>query len=182
MKLPKWDILKTNFPAKSAKEVFQAIGGKVLYNHQIGVFSNACSSRISVALNASGKEHELPFFRAEWPKGKVQAQVSSGADGKWYIFRVKMLIKYLTEKYDKPEEYLPEEYLQKIVGRKGIIVFEVKGWSDATGHADLWDGSACLWHGYDDVAHKVLFWEAEADKAEQTQAAAQTAPPQGGAQ
>ncbi|WP_417914654.1 type VI secretion system amidase effector protein Tae4 [Candidatus Electronema sp. JM] len=182
MKLPKWDILKANFPAKPAGEVFQAIGGKVLYNYQIGVFSNACSSRISAALNASGKEYEIPFFKEEWPKGKVQAQVSSGADGKWYIFRVKMLVKHLTTRYGKPEEYLPEEHLQKIAGRKGIIVFEVKGWADATGHADLWDGTACLWHGYDEVANKVLFWEAEADKAEQTQTAAQAAVPQGSAQ
>ena len=26
--------------------------------------------------------------------------------------------------------------------KKGIIVFVVPGWSGATGHADLWDGSA----------------------------------------
>lgn len=171
MKLPPWDILQTKFPAKSAEEVFQEIGGRVFYNYQIGVFKNACSIRVSVALNESGKEHELPFFRAEWPQGRMQAQVSSGANRKWYIFRVRMLIKYLTEKYGKPEEHLPSEYLQKIAGRKGIIIFEVRGWSDATGHADLWDGSACLWQGYDDVSHRILFWEAEADRIARTQAA-----------
>jgi len=163
MPLPKWETLKAHFPALPAGEVFQAIGGKVLYNYQIGVFSNACSTRVSAALNESGKEHEIPFFRAEWPKGKMQAQVSSGANKKWYIFRVKMLVRYLAKRYGQPEEFLPSEYEEKISCRKGIIVFEVKGWEDATGHADLWDGSACLWHGYDDLAHNMLFWEAESE-------------------
>jgi hypothetical protein len=167
MSLPDWNILKANFPAKPAGDVFQAIGGKVLHNYQIGVFSNACSTRVSAALNESGKIHEIPFFKDTGITGTPQAQVSSGANKKWYIFRVKMLIKYLTQRYGKPEEFLPEEYQQKIACRKGIIVFEVKGWSDATGHADLWDGSACLWHGYDDVAHKILFWEAKDQDAGQ---------------
>ncbi|WP_308412787.1 T6SS effector amidase Tae4 family protein, partial [Vibrio parahaemolyticus] len=59
------------------------------------------------------------------------------------MFRVKILIKYLSEKYFSPEELTPEEHLEKIKGRKGIIVYQVDGWSDATGHADLWDGNKC---------------------------------------
>ncbi|MGR0481960.1 MAG: type VI secretion system amidase effector protein Tae4 [Candidatus Electronema sp. V4] len=173
MKLPPWNILQANFPAKPAGEVFQAIGGKMLYNYQIGVFSNACSTRISAAFNESGKEHEVPFFKDTGITGKLQAQVSSGANKKWYIFRVKMLVKHLTERYGEPEAFSPSAYLDKITGRKGIIVFEVKGWSDATGHADLWDGAACLWHGYDSVAEKILFWEAASDEAAQSQTAAQ---------
>lgn len=144
-----------------ADQVFQAIGGKVLHNYQIGVFSNACSTRVSVALNASGKEHEIPFFKDSGVTGKPEAQVSSGANKKWYIFRVKMLVKHLTERYGKPEEFIPEDYQKKLAGKTGIIVFEVKGWSDATGHADLWDGTVCLWHGYEELAQKILFWPAE---------------------
>ena len=52
-----------------------------------------------------------------------------------------MLIKYLKLKYGNPDELMPSEYKEKLKGRKGIIVFEVSGWSDATGHADLWDGN-----------------------------------------
>jgi hypothetical protein len=170
MKLPNWDILKANFPALPAEQVFQAVGGKVLHNYQIGTFSNACSTRVSAALNASGKEHEIPFFKDSSVTGKAEAQVSSGADKKWYIFRVRMLVKYLTGRYGKPEEFLPTEYAQKLAGRKGIMIFEVKGWTDATGHADLWDGTVCLWHGYEDVATKILFWEAEDQNAGQLSA------------
>ncbi len=165
MQLPKWEVLKAHFPALPADQVFQAIGGKIFYNHQIGVFTNACSTRVSAALNGSGKEHEIPFFRDSAPTGKNKAQVSSGANKKWYIFRVRMLVKHLAERYGEPEEFLPEEYLEKITGRKGIIIFEVKGWEDATGHADLWDGAACLWHGYEDLAYKILFWEAEEEQS-----------------
>ena len=165
MKLPKWEVLKANYPAVPADQAFEAIGGKVLYNHQIGVFTNACSTRVSAALNGSGKEHEIPFFR-----DNNKTQVSSGENKKWYIFRVRMLTKYLTERYGEAEFFGAEEYQEKIAGRKGIIIFEVKGWDDATGHADLWDGSACLWQGYGELAHKILFWEAEEEEqpAEQT--------------
>ncbi|MDF4976359.1 T6SS effector amidase Tae4 family protein [Vibrio parahaemolyticus] len=62
-------------------------------------------------------------------------------------------------KYFSPEELTPEEHLEKIKGRKGIIVYQVDGWSDATGHADLWDGNKCVYQGYVSVTHKVLFWE-----------------------
>jgi len=41
-----------------------------------------------------------------------------------------------------------------------FIVFEVSGWTDATGHADLWDGKACIGSDYGNKASKILFWEA----------------------
>ncbi|WP_370525643.1 T6SS effector amidase Tae4 family protein [Agarivorans sp. Alg241-V36] len=69
-------------------------------------------------------------------------------------------MKYLTEKYGKPETFLPSEYDAALSGRKGIIIFEVHGWSDATGHADLWNGKECVYQGYGDASHKISFWEA----------------------
>lgn len=35
-----------------------------------------------------------------------------------------------------------------LIGKKGIILFVVSGWPDATGHATLWNGSACYDHCY----------------------------------
>jgi len=70
-----------------------------------------------------------------------------------------MLVKHLKRKYGKPDS--PSEYRKKLKDRKGIIIFEVHGWSDATDHADLWDGNKCLWKGYGNAANKVLFWQAE---------------------
>lgn len=160
MKLPKWDVLKIHYPAFEAGTVFKNIGGKVELNYDIRVFKNACATRVSKALNGAGGVHLIPFFKAIGPNGKLEAQVSSGKNKNWYIFRVKMLVQHLTSRYGKPEESKPSEYKTKLSGRKGIIVFEVTGWSDATGHADLWDGSKCLWKGYGGLANKVLFWEA----------------------
>lgn len=137
MKLPKWNVLKTLYPALDAGTVFKDIGGKVELNYDIGVFSNACATRVSKALNGAGSVHSIPFFKEIGPNGKLEAQVSSGKNRNWYIFRVKMLMKHLISKYGKPEKFSPSEYKTELKRRKGIIIFEVTGWSDATGHADL---------------------------------------------
>lgn len=130
------------------------------FRYDIGVFSNACATRISKALNGAGGIHLIPYFKAIGPNGKLESQVSSGKNKNWYIFRVKMLVKHLTTRYGKPETFTRSEYKVKLNNRKGIIIFEVLGWSDSTGHADLWNGSKCLWKGYGGIANKILFWEA----------------------
>ncbi len=158
--LPSWDALKTHYPNVDAGTVFTDIGGKVGLNYDMGVFKNACATRVSKALNGVGGVHSIPFFKAIGPNGKHEAQVSSGRHRQWYIFRVKMLVRHLTAKYGGPERYLPSNYKAQLAGRKGIIVFEVSGWSDATGHADLWDGGKCLYQDYGGQANRVLFWEA----------------------
>jgi len=159
-KLPKWDVLKGNYPALPAPVVFKQIGGKVELNFDIGVFENACAIRVSKALNQSGGLHKIPFFKDAGPNGRFEAQVSSGKNKNWYIFRVKMLIKYLTKNYGAPEVFTPAKYKKEINGRKGIIIYEVNGWSNATGHADLWNGLNCVYQGYGDVSHKIYFWTA----------------------
>jgi hypothetical protein len=35
-----------------------------------------------------------------------------------------------------------------MAGKQGLILFEVSGWSDALGHATLFDGKACYDHCY----------------------------------
>ena len=43
--------------------------------------------------------------------------------------------------------------------RSRLICFEVDGWSDATGHFDLWNGSECIHSEYFGKASKVHLWE-----------------------
>jgi hypothetical protein len=159
-KLPEWKNLKDAYPALPAGTVFKQIGGKVELNYDIGVFGNACATRVSKALNFSGAAHKIPFYKSIGPNGKYEAQVSSGKNKNWYIFRVKVMTKYLTEKYGEPEQLTPAEHEAELQGRKGIIIYEVSGWADATGHADLWDGSKCVYKGYGSVSHRVSFWQA----------------------
>ncbi|MEX1363517.1 MAG: T6SS effector amidase Tae4 family protein [Nannocystaceae bacterium] len=46
-------------------------------------------------------------------------------------------------------------------GRQGVIIFEVDGWNDATGHVDLWNGSRCRHNGYFHKASRVMLWEVD---------------------
>ncbi len=73
---------------------------------------------------------------------------------------MKALIAYLSKFYGSPKIVSPGKYKQTLKGKKGIIIFEIKGWSDATGHADLWDGSKVVRDDYGSKAHNILFWEA----------------------
>ena len=72
---------------------------------------------------------------------------------------MKALIEYQTQNYGAPKVVDPGKYKQTLKGEKGIIVFEIKGWSDATGHADLWDGNKVVRDDYGAKAHNILFWE-----------------------
>ena len=159
-KLPEWKLLLKNFPNKSAGEVFTEIGGKVKLNYDIGVFNNACATRISKALNFSGDNHKIPFFKTKDDNGNDIIQVSSGGKKNWYIYRVKIIAQYLEQAYGPGREIDLKSYKKELSGKKGIIVFEVSGWADATGHADLWDGNRCVGSDYGDKSSKILFWEA----------------------
>jgi hypothetical protein len=158
-KLPSWKSLLANFPNKDAATVFTEIGGKVKLNYDIGVFANACATRISKALNFSEVGHEIPFYKTKDSKGDDVIQVSSGGKKNWYIFRVKVMTQYLTEIYGKPKPLTPSDYKSELAGKKGIIIFVVTGWSDATGHADLWDGKQCVGSDYGGKSSSILFWE-----------------------
>jgi len=158
-KLPPWNSLLKNFPNHEASKVFTDIGGKVKLNYDIGVFTNACATRVSKALNFSGEKYRIPYFKTKNSAGEDVVQVSSGGKKYWYIFRVKALIEYLTQTYGNPNIMAPAGFKNALSGKKGIILFEVSGWSDASGHADLWDGNKVVGSDYGDKANRVYFWE-----------------------
>lgn len=128
--------------------VADAIGGKVKANIDSGVFENACAIRMSYVLNNSG----IPILTAG-------ATSVSGADGRRYIYRVKDLAPFIEARLGKPDEDNARPSPQLLKGKKGIVLFDVGGWSNATGHATLWDGSNCSDKCYFDQAQRVLFWE-----------------------
>ncbi|MDR3339683.1 MAG: type VI secretion system amidase effector protein Tae4 [Candidatus Symbiothrix sp.] len=63
---------------KSVEEVGRIIGGKVKINIDAGIFTNACAIRFSYAVNKAGISIT--------PR---DGNVSSGADGKKYLFKIK---------------------------------------------------------------------------------------------
>ena len=135
---------------------------------------NTCAGRMSYALNRSGIELKKA------PAGGSMR----GEDGKNYWFRVKDLKNYLKDRFGKGDvEHSPKllsdiltkeifdarvediktNILTKINGKHGIIVFEVSGWDNATGHFTLWDGTNLVYVGppgdhNDPKSSEYYFW------------------------
>lgn len=145
---PKFSAMMAAYPTGEAQDVLQKIGGKVEANN----FKNSCSIRVSRSLNYAG--HSVEYIP---PNLTV-----SGKDGKWYIYRVKTLTKYLHEKFGEPDITIHKKpYQEHLTGKRGIIVFEVDAWRDASGHATLWNGIACSDKCYFPLTKKVMLWELE---------------------
>jgi hypothetical protein len=71
---------------------------------------------------------------------------------KWEMafYLVKEVIAYLTQIWgpaDMMTAYPPPGG-GPLAGKQGAILFEVKGWGDAQGHASLWNGKTCYDHCY----------------------------------
>ena len=149
-KLPPYSALSKHFPALEADKVKALIGGNVNADY----ITNCCTIRGSRALNGAG---------APIPKNFPGLTTVSGADGKRYAIRVKEFNVYLRATYGAPTlSARGGAVAESFRGKSGLIVFDVRGWSDATGHVDLWDGATCAFHGYWAEAFEVFLWQAPA--------------------
>lgn len=149
-KLPPYSALKQHFPALAADQVKALIGGNVDADY----ITNLCTVRMSRALNGAG---------APIPNGAPGLTTVRGGDGKRYAIRVKEFRQYMRATYGAPT--LTERggvVADSFRGKQGIIIFDVRVWSDASGHVDLWDGSTCAYHGYWAEAFEVSLWQAPA--------------------
>ena len=85
---------------------------------------------------------------------------SSGEGGDWYIFRVSYLLKLLRSKFGPPDvvesRITMSDFSKK--KEKGILVFDVALWRDATGHVTLWDGHSCSDKCYFPESHALSLW------------------------
>ena len=139
----------------SVSDVGKKIGGKVDYNinkltKQQGRFENACAIRMSYALNNSGLR--IPH---------IPSHTVSGKNGNWYIYKVKSLIQYLTKVWGKPDITISQATAGQLSSFKGVLVFDVEGWSDASGHATIWDGATCSDKCYFTQSKRVYGWKLE---------------------
>jgi hypothetical protein len=80
----------------------------------------------------------------------VPGKTVSGADHRWYFHYVKDVIQFLTQRWGKPDliAAYPPSGGGELANKKGLVLFEVTGWGDATGHATLWNGKQCYDHCY----------------------------------
>ena len=162
-KFPDFAKLWDAYPNGEADEVKALIGGAV----DADWITNTCTIRMSRAFNYAGREWRIPFghkYADQRAAPKILNTVK-GADGLRYAFRVAEFLKYLKEKFGKPQirvfkargEGMPAQF----EGRRGIVVFNDCGWSDATGHVDLWDKDQIKHEAYWEQAKEVYLWSAD---------------------
>jgi hypothetical protein len=142
-----WALFQTVLGNGTVAAVANLIGGKVKANIDAKIFTNACALRMSYVLNRTGVRIH-PHVN----------QTVSGGDHYHYYFRVRDLLEFLRHTFGKPDAILPGSNAKVLTRKKGLLVFEVAVWRDATGHATLWDGVTCSDHCYFLEAKRLLFW------------------------
>jgi|WetSurMetagenome_2_1015567.scaffolds.fasta_scaffold599963_2 hypothetical protein len=145
-----WLLFKKVDGDGSLEFVAKMIGGKVQQNLSSGAFPNACPIRMSYVLNHAGID-----------VGQARGRLVSGADGSRYLFRVADMQAFLSERFGAPDIVAAPPTPSRFSGSKGILVFEVHGWSNATGHVTLWDGVSlmdCSDHCYFQRASTAHLW------------------------
>ena len=73
-----------------------------------------------------------------------------GGDGYRYGYRVSEFRVFMENHFGPPQKFS--------AGTQGIIMFNVSGWSDATGHFDLYDGQGCRHECYFQVSSSEYIW------------------------
>ncbi|MGO9601008.1 MAG: type VI secretion system amidase effector protein Tae4 [Isosphaeraceae bacterium] len=140
-----WD----NYPLGTAEQVKQGIGGHV----NAAWITNTCTIRLSRAFNYSGEEIPDPAAAKV-----IGMNVVSGADKKWYAYRVSEFHKYMQSKYGMPLTVQGNGTIPaSILSKKGVIEFVV-AFSDATGHFDVWNGAKCKYEEFFARAKTINLW------------------------
>lgn len=139
-------------PGDTAEAAKHTIGGAATSD----MIKNTCVLRLSRAFNYSG--NRVPRSSTD------EILTIRGGDGLHYALRVREFTRYMKRKYGRPDvehKYsapggaVPDSFR----GRQGVIIFDVRGWTDATGHVDLWNGTKCRHNGYFHKATTVMLWE-----------------------
>lgn len=144
--LPRFDSLWSNYPDDHDPEaVKRRIGGKV----NVAWIINTCTIRMSYALNHSGS----PI-----PRRHPLLTTVAGGDGHWYAIRVRELHRYLVRELAEPDVSGTAANKSDFAGHRGMMMFDVEGWSDATGHFDVWNGSTTKHAEYWGLAKRVHLW------------------------
>jgi hypothetical protein len=133
-----WQAFPDHTKYPTLRELHTFIGGGLAKNIDIpgfGANGNTCAVRISRALNYGNLPISAKLVKS------LGIGTMTGADGKLYIFRVRELKTYLRSALGVTPIKVSKDFNNAFIGNQGIVAFEVRGWSDASGHVALWNGS-----------------------------------------
>ncbi len=143
MAKPNFDLMWTAFPDHAMyptlRDLHNFIGGTLTKNIDgpgFGPNGNTCAVRMSRALNYGGMPVSGKLVKS------LELSTMTGADHKLYMFRVRDMKKYLKAALAVAPKMVTKDFTSAFSGTRGIVAFDVQGWSDASGHVALWDGSA----------------------------------------
>jgi hypothetical protein len=146
-KLPPLGLLWANYPTDPDPEsIKRMIGGRV----DLPWITNTCTIRMSYAFNRAGS----PI-----PRKHPSLTTVRGGDGLWYAIRVREFKRYLEREFGAPG--VTGTMRSEFAGHQGILVFDVEGWNDATGHLDVWNGTRAKHGEYWEAAKAVYLWICE---------------------
>lgn len=142
--MPSLTSMWNQYPTGSSSAVKSRIGGNV----NGGWIANTCVIRVSYCFNKCGD----PI-----PANHAGLLTVRGGDGRRYALRVAEFKPFLEKRYRKAT--ITGTDRAAFAGKQGVIMFDVAGWSDATGHFDLWNGSSARHADYFGKAKAVYLWE-----------------------
>lgn len=160
---PSWAAVYEGYPKinagtpsendQPAYEVFESIFGEGYDN---SLFSNACATRVSIALNHA-KVPVKADFKIQIGNYKGKGIITSAAKLKNWLSLPEVLGK-ADIIIKNPQSF---DELSSVLGaKKGLYILESDNYNWATGHATLWyDGHALGNHDYYSHAKEIHFWE-----------------------
>jgi hypothetical protein len=167
------------FPAPNQGQNLEWLKKEIGGDIATAYLPNLCAIRISYSFNHAGlplpAEYEVKYQ-------KKPMKVLAGKDKRYYACDMTQFRHYITEKFGKPDhifdlDKVSGDTIKSTIGKKrGVLMFKAKPgqWSDAYGHATLWDGTKTgtklledgktedarvADHSYFPESQTVYFWE-----------------------
>ncbi len=151
MAKPDFDLMWKNFPDHTLyptlKSLFSYIGGTLVKNIDVPGFGpngNTCAVRISRALNYGVMPISYKLIKS------LDLHTMTGGDRMLYLFRVREMRVYLANALGVRPTTVTKDFDKAFAGSRGLVAFDVSGWSDASGHVALWNGTTFKEPDHDD--------------------------------
>jgi hypothetical protein len=132
-----WQAFPDHSKYPTLRSLHTFIGGILVKNIDLpgfGAYGNTCAVRMSRALNYGNFPISAKIAKS------LSIRVMTGADNKLYIFSVRELKAYLHATIGVSPVVVTKGFNKAFANQRGIVVFDVTGWPDASGHVALWDG------------------------------------------